>query len=279
MGNGRLVGRYLFCCDCLMETGSNSRYGWVLILGCLLGAHGCSTPARVPIADLTTEASRPSIRTVQPGETLYGLAWEEGIDYRVIARANGLKPPYRVVPGQRIRMSNLRDQTYGVPLPKKVIVSTVPTKSFKGTRLNSDKGTKGGNAPLINRETTQRKWLWPAQGKVLRSFTARDGSNGIEISGKEGALIRASANGKVVYAGSGLRGYGNLLILKHDNHFLSAYAHNRRLLVKENDTIPAGMEIAEMGKKDTGRARLHFEIRKNGKPVNPLNYLPVRTGD
>ena len=96
---------------------------------------------------------------------------------------------------------------------------------------------------------------------------------------KEGTLIRASANGKVVYAGSGLRGYGNLLILKHDNQFLSAYAHNRRLLVKENDTIAAGMEIAEMGKKNSGRPRLHFEIRKNGKPVDPLNYLPARAGD
>ena len=279
MGNGCLIGRYLFHRDCLMETDANWRCGCVFIIGCLLGAHGCSTPARVPIADLTAEASRPLVRIVQPGETLYVLAWEAGIDYRVIARANGLKHPYRVVPGQRIRISTPGDQTHGAPRPSKVIVSTVPAKSFKGTRLKPDKGANRSNNHPANGETTQRTWLWPAQGKVLRRFTSREESNGIEIGGKEGTLIRASANGKVVYAGSGLRGYGNLLILKHDNQFLSAYAHNRRLLVKENDTIAAGMEIAEMGKKDTGRPRLHFEIRKNGKPVDPLNYLPARAGD
>lgn len=262
-----------------METVANWRCGCVFIIGCLLGAHGCSTPARVPIADLTAEASRPLVRIVQPGETLYVLAWEAGIDYRVIARANGLKHPYRVVPGQRIRISTPGDQTHGAPRPRKVIVSTVPTKSFKGTRLKPDKGTNESDNPPANGEKTQRTWLWPAQGKVLRRFTSREESNGIEIGGKEGTLIRASANGKVVYAGSGLRGYGNLLILKHDNQFLSAYAHNRRLLVKENDTIAAGKEIAEMGKKNSGRPRLHFEIRKNGKPVDPLNYLPARAGD
>ena len=279
MGNGCLVGGYLFHRDCLMETDANWRCGCVFIIGCLLGAHGCSTPARVPIADLTAEASRPLVRIVQPGETLYVLAWEAGIDYRVIARANGLKHPYRVVPGQRIRISTLGDQTHGAPRPRKVIVSTVRAKSFKSTRLKPDKGTNESDNPPANAEKTQRTWLWPAQGKVLRRFTSREESNGIEIGGKEGTLIRASANGKVVYAGSGLRGYGNLLILKHDNQFLSAYAHNRRLLVKENDTIVAGMEIAEMGKKNSGRPRLHFEIRKNGKPVDPLNYLPARAGD
>ncbi len=279
MEHGGLVGRYLFHCDCLMKIGENWRSGCVLIIGCLLGAHGCSTPARVPIADLTAETSRPLVRTVQPGETLYVLAWEAGIDYRVIARANGLKPPYRVVPGQRIRVSNLDDQGHGATPPPKVIVSTAPVKSFKGTRLKTNKDTSGSHTAPVNGETTQRTWLWPAQGKVLRRFTSREESNGIEIGGREGTLIRASANGKVVYAGSGLRGYGNLLILKHDNQLLSAYANNRRLLVKENDTIAAGMEIAEMGKKNTGSARLHFEIRKNGKPVNPLNYLPARAGD
>ncbi len=279
MEHGGLVGRYLFHCDCLMKIGENWRYGCVLIIGCLLGAHGCSTPARVPIADLTAETSRPLVRTVQPGETLYVLAWEAGIDYRVIARANGLKPPYRVVPGQRIRVSNLDDQGHGATPPPKVIVSTAPVKSFKGTRLKTNKDTSGSHTAPVNGETTQRTWLWPAQGKVLRRFTTGEESNGIEIGGREGTLIRASANGKVVYAGSGLRGYGNLLILKHDNQLLSAYANNRRLLVKENDTIAAGMEIAEMGKKNTGSARLHFEIRKNGKPVNPLNYLPARAGD
>ena len=223
----------------------------------------------VPIADLTAEASNSSVRIVQPGETLYVLAWEAGIDYRVIARANGLKRPYRIVPGQRIRISNLAARTHSTPSLSNVKVSTIPKKSFNGTRLKPDKSS----------HITQRKWLWPAQGKILQQFTTREGSNGIEISGKEGSLVRASAAGKVVYAGSGLRGYGNLLILKHDHQFLSAYAHNRRLLVKENDTIAAGVAIAEMGRKHTGRPRLHFEIRKNGKPVDPLNYLPTRIGD
>ena len=278
MGNGCLVGRHLRRCDCLMKISANC-YGYVLIIGCLVGAHGCSTPAMVPIADLTTEASNSSVRIVQTGETLYVLAWEAGIDYRVIARANGLKRPYQVVPGQRIRISNLAPRTDSTPTLGKVKVSTIPKKSFTGTRLTPDKSSNGSTTTPKSSKTTQRKWLWPAQGKLLRQFTAREGSNGIEISGKEGALIRASASGKVVYAGSGLRGYGNLLILKHDHEFLSAYAHNQRLLVKENDTIAAGVAIAEMGRKHAGRPRLHFEIRKNGKPVDPLNYLPARIGD
>ena len=254
-------------------------YGYILIIGCFVGAHGCSTPAMVPIADLTNEASNSSVRIVQPGETLYVLAWEAGIDYRVIARANALKRPYQVVPGQRIRISNLGPQTSSSPALSKVKVSTIPKKSLNATRLKPDKSSDGSSTTAKNKKTSQRKWLWPAQGKILRRFTSREGSNGIEISGKEGALVRASAPGKVVYAGSGLRGYGNLLILKHDHQFLSAYAHNQRLLVKENDTIAAGVAIAEMGRKHTGRPRLHFEIRKNGKPVDPLNYLPARTGD
>ena len=199
MGNGCLVGGYLFHRDCLMETDANWRCGCAFIIGCLLGAHGCSTPARVPIADLTAEASRPLVRTVQPGETLYVLAWEAGIDYRVIARANGLKHPYRVVPGQRIRIATPVDQTHGAPRPRKVIVSSVPPKSFIGTRLKPDKGTNESDNPPANAEKTQRTWLWPAQGKVLRRFTSHQESNGIEIGGKEGVSVGSFNINKLRY--------------------------------------------------------------------------------
>ncbi|MEO7321002.1 MAG: peptidoglycan DD-metalloendopeptidase family protein [Nitrosospira sp.] len=115
-------------------------------------------------------------------------------------------------------------------------------------------------------------WMWPTKGKVLERFT--ESTKGIDISGKPGQPVTASAAGKVVYSGAGLRGCGKLIIIKHNNTYLSAYAHNNKLLVKEGQTVARGQQIAEMGNSDTNLIKLHFEVRKNGKPVDPLKYLP-----
>jgi lipoprotein NlpD len=120
------------------------------------------------------------------------------------------------------------------------------------------------------------EWIWPTKGKVLEGFT--ESTKGIDIAGKPGQSVTASAAGKVVYSGAGLRGYGKLIIIKHNNTYLSAYAHNNKLLVKEGQTVTKGQQIAEMGNSDTSLVKLHFEIRKNGKPVDPLKYLPGITG-
>jgi lipoprotein NlpD len=121
------------------------------------------------------------------------------------------------------------------------------------------------------------RWLWPANGPIIQHFTGKNGNNGVDISGRKGTLIRAAANGVVVYAGSGLRGYGQLLIIQHNEVFLSAYAHNQALLVGEGATVRRGQTVAEMGDTDAESPRLHFEIRRDGKPVNPLDYLPDKS--
>ncbi len=121
-------------------------------------------------------------------------------------------------------------------------------------------------------------WQWPAQGRVIANFSSENAKKGIDIGGKNGQPILAAAPGVVVYSGSGLRGYGQMVIIKHNDLFLSAYAHNSRLLVKEGDVVKAHSKIAEMGQTDTETVRLHFEIRKNGMPVGPMLYLPKRAG-
>jgi lipoprotein NlpD len=135
-------------------------------------------------------------------------------------------------------------------------------------------GVKGNTADLKNWVSD---WLWPANGTIIQHFTGKNGNNGLEISGRKGARIRAAAEGVVVYAGSGLRGYGQLLIIQHNDVFLSAYAHNQLLLVSEGTTVRRGQIVAEMGDTDAESPRLHFEIRRDGKPVNPLDYLPDRS--
>jgi lipoprotein NlpD len=120
------------------------------------------------------------------------------------------------------------------------------------------------------------RWQWPVEGRVLAEFSPERGSKGIDIDGREGAEVRAAAPGRVVYAGDGLRGYGNLVIVKHNDTLLSAYAHARRLLVEEGARVEAGQAIAELGATGADRPKLHFEIRRNGQPVDPLRLLPVR---
>ena len=122
--------------------------------------------------------------------------------------------------------------------------------------------------------TKTRGWVWPTEGRIVAGFSPRAGLKGIDISGKYGQTIRSAAAGKVVYAGAGLRGYGKLIIVKHNEVFLSAYAHNRKILAREGIRVAAGQRIAEMGDTGTDRVKLHFEIRKDGRPVNPIHYLP-----
>ncbi len=223
-----------------------------------------------PVVSL--EARQPITKghhTVLPGETLYAIAWEYGHDYRDLAAANDIAPPYRIYPGQKIVLnSELR-----VVKRPTVTEQSIPTIAVAKTTV-PDK-------PLIKVEvpaTTAMAgaWRWPAQGKVIKAFSTKEYAfnKGLDIAGSLGAPIYAAQNGKVVYSGGGLRGYGQLLIIKHNDTFLSAYAHNHRLLVKEGESIKQGQVIAQMGQSDTDRVKLHFEIRKNGQPVDPSLFLP-----
>ena len=200
----------------------------------------------------TVSGSRPEKVTVARGDTLYSLARQYDVGVSSLASINGLKSPYTIRPGQTIRLKAPKD----APPP-----------------ASRSKPTSTASLPDDNRTIA---WQWPVQGRLITTFNSnKSGRKGIDIAANEGKDIRAAAPGRVVYSGNGLISYGNLVIIKHNRTYLSAYAHNRKLLVKEGDAIKAGQKIAELGQTGTESPRLHFEIRKNGKPVNPLKYLPT----
>lgn len=202
--------------------------------------------------------------TVRKGDSLYLISKRTGVSIDRLAQLNQLKKPYVIHPGQTIFLKPLNTASSSAPVQTNKHSSTSSRTSRK----------KSPELESINWPKTVR-WKRPANGKVVKRFnSSRNDAKGIDIKGKSGDTIVASASGTVVYSGNGLISYGNLIIIKHNKTYLSAYAYNRRLLVKEGDVVKAGQKIAEMGRKDKLSPRLHFEIRKNGKPVDPQKYLP-----
>lgn len=233
---------------------------------------GCTPPAIVPVREQSTQANNVAvIHIVKSGDTLYSIAWANRVDYRTLAGWNRIRKPYNIKPGQQIRLR---------PPP----IQSKPSSTPKASTPSVSKSSQPRKAPSppparktkTSRETGKKvdRWIWPAHGKVIRRFSPKKGNSGIDIAGKSGTPIRAAAAGQVVYAGSGLRGYGNLVIIKHNQVYLSAYAHHRRLLVKEGNYVKQGQKIGEMGKSGSNRVKLHFEIRRGGNPFDPLRYLP-----
>ena len=256
-------------------------------------------------APVSNRAQPPSTKIVThrvaPGETLYAIAWRYGLDYKGLARANNIDRSYTILPGQTLY---LRDNVGSGASPNSAKISrhgrqanaskksrvttrrsvktTAPTQSSR--TISETRGRKTKGRETTSRETKGGKgtinWRWPATGKLLAGFSKQqDLKKGIDIAGNRGDPVVAAAAGKVVYAGSGLRAYGNLVIIKHSEVYLSAYAHNQRLRVKEGDSVKRGQRIADMGFSGTGTGgtpKLHFQIRRDGKPVNPLPLLPKR---
>lgn len=215
--------------------------------------------------------SIPVYHSVKWGDTLTSIARRYHKDYRDLARWNGIAKPYWIYKGQRLRLApplrSERSSAKGVRRPQKT-AATLARAPLRKTKT----------PPGDQRRSTGIEWQWPTQGKLLRSGTVR-AKQGLEILGREGQPIRAAAPGTVIYSGDGLRGYGKLIIIKHSPIYLSAYAHNSRLLIREGARVFAGQQIAEMGHTGTMHVKLYFEIRQNGKPVPPLHYLPKGTLD
>lgn len=234
---------------------------WAAAALIVLMLSGCAAyEGRAPVSG----GERAREYTVRSGDTLYSIAWEHGLDYKQIAQWNRIAPPYRIYAGQQLRLT-----------PSANAATTAKPPSPAAGPERAAAGKKETSAPPEVQETGVAQpinWRWPAQGKLVGNFGA--GNKGINIAGEEGQAIYAAAPGRVVYSGSGLVGLGQLLIIKHDNIFLSAYAHNKTLLVKEGDQVSVGQRIAEMGRTGAERVMLHFQIRKDGKPVDPLQYLP-----
>lgn len=250
----------------------------IYILIGLLVLVGCASPPAEVVERNQPPGREITRHWVSRGETLYSIAWRYDVDHRELARHNGISPPFTIYPGQILKLDVHNAAARTAPAPKPKAASSGAKPEPKSTPARS-KNTTAAQAPpktptLISGNPD---WRWPVTGRVVTAFGASTGLNqGIDISGKLGDSVQAAAAGQVVYAGSGLRGYGNLVIIKHNDTYLSAYAHNRSLKVSEGDAVKAGEVIAEMGSSGTDSVRLHFEIRRDGQPVDPIRYLPKR---
>ena len=243
-------------------------------------------PAPKPLPG-AENAGKPGYYTVKPKDTLIGIGLETGQSHKDISRWNALENPNKIEIGQVLRVTPpTSGDTVAVakPVANSTVVATtvVPGVPAKGASapVASVASAPAAASPATpanpaNGGDDELGWIWPTSGPVLTGFDEVK-NKGIDIGGAEGDAVVAAADARVVYAGAGLRGYGNLVILKHNNTFLTAYAHNKTLLVKEDQAVKKGQKIAEMGNSDADRVKLHFEVRRQGKPVDPTKYLPSR---
>jgi lipoprotein NlpD len=245
----------------------------------------CTSSWKAPVSSYSTATpSKPTVTKglinssfykVESGDTLYSISWRSGKDYKTLAKWNGLRSPYTIYKDQVLRLIPPAKKTHSAAkTAKPTNVVKAKKKSSSKPKISSSKPVKS-SMPSTEKYKTSLKWRWPTKGKIIKSFKAGDDSRkGIVVSGKAGQPIIAAESGKVVYSGSGLIGYGQLIIIKHNDNYLSAYGYNRKLLVSEGDWITKGKQIATMGTFNQSVPSLHFEIRKNGNPVNPIRVLP-----
>ncbi|ANG61544.1 hypothetical protein A8C75_03010 [Marinobacterium aestuarii] len=282
----------------------------VLVLIVIFGLAACSG-GYAPVAERSINSktsnsnSRPLPESgsyrVRKGDTLYSIAWRYSLDYRALARLNNIDSRYLIYVGQTLRLQSVqptvtKTSPVGASLPLVVTPLGGSGSAYASDSAGSGApqvGSTGSNtasvpdkprapatlvrAPAKPQVVPAQKltWRWPAEGPLLNGFSST-ATKGINIAGKAGDPVIAAGPGRVVYAGDGLRGYGILVIINHNQEFLSAYAHNSRVFVKENDMVNGGDKIAEVGSSGAARDMLHFEIRRDGQPVDPLRYLPKR---
>lgn len=222
--------------------------------------------AKPPPAAPAPQASADGYYVVKRGDTLYSIALEHGADYREIAQWNALDDPTKLRVGQELRVKPPEERSVQVGRPR--ILGRIEARPIEGGAAAPPPPRE---EPKIDTDTVQ--FMWPARGKVLAGF-AEPRSKGIDIDGKIGDPVVAAATGRVTYIGSGIPGLGKLVVIRHDNGFITVYAHNRAILVKEQQAVTRGQKIAELGNSDADRPKLHFQIRKGAAAVDPLRYLP-----
>lgn len=270
-----------------------SPLGWPLLALLMVLLSGCASPPPGGVQVVDRNSREPVTSghyIVQRGDTLWSIAFRFGWDWKELARRNGIAPPHVIYPGQRIRFDGgpvtpapvvatrpaASPQPARTPAPAPVVTTPVTTPTPSQPVVVTPQQPKPAPAPPVaSAPRSAGGWIWPAKGQIIGRFSSNGSLNkGIDIAGELGQPVLAASDGAVVYAGSGLRGYGELVIIKHSDTYVSAYGHNRRLLVQEGQQVKAGQTIAEMGSTGTDRVKLHFEIRRQGKPVDPLQYLP-----
>ncbi|HDK38377.1 MAG TPA: LysM peptidoglycan-binding domain-containing protein [Thiolapillus brandeum] len=249
--------------------------GFLLLFVAML-LNGCASKSPATSGRQQSKVQQPVKKTggsyrVRKGDSLYAIAWRAGLDYRTVARWNGLRSPYTIYPGQVIKLYPPKNT------PKSsAVAGKSPKKKAAATKAKTA-STKPATKPKKSSSVSSEKlhWQWPVKGRILSRYSSTDASrSGIEIAGRRGQKVLAAEAGEVVYVGSGLIGYGQLIIIKHNNKYLSAYGHNNDLLVKEGDRVKRGQHISNMGVTNQGQELLYFEVRRYGKPVDPLSYLP-----
>lgn len=249
---------------------SRLRFAFIVLL---LTLTACTSDVKAPVASsnnaavkntrASTSSQNEGYHIVKKGDTLYSIAWRYGEDFKEVARWNNITPPYLIYPDQVLRLK---------PLPVTVQrIEKPPVKNVSRENRSQPVTRKTVTQPA-NR-TGRIDWHWPTAGEIVK-INLPTLQKGLNISGKFGQEIKAAAAGEVVYSGSGLLGYGKLIIIKHSETYLSAYAHNDRILIKEGMKVTTGQKIATMGTGSNGAPLLHFEIRKDGKPVDPIQFLP-----
>jgi lipoprotein NlpD len=253
---------------------------WVflsLIIICLAACGGNDHRAPVEDRNSRSKSAAPPTYSVRKGDTLFSIAWRYGLDYRAVAANNRIAAPYTIYPGQKIYLAARAPVPKAAPKPATSTSSKSASRpastGASGTTTSTSKNT--ASSATVTSGAPVSSWRWPTVGRVTRGYSSTV-HKGIDIDGNKGDAIYAVAAGSVVYAGTGIVGYGELLIVKHNTIYLSAYGHNNRLLVAEGDTVRAGQKIAEKGSSGTDTVKLHFEIRKEGKPIDPKRLLPAK---
>ncbi len=244
--------------------------------------NGCAPPRPAPVVSREVghqrayaPTSNSKFYTVRRGDTIYSIAWRYGLDYREFAKRNNIRFPYSIYPGRKLRVKYQASRD----IAKSKFPIIKPARASKAQPSVVSKVDPGQNKRITPQKkpnySLKLRWQWPTNGRVKVGFKKGDHSRkGLMLTGRLGQDIKAAETGTVVYSGSGLIGYGKLLIIKHNKNYLSAYGHNKRLLVKEGDQVKKGAHIADMGTNGSGNVALHFEIRRNGIPVDPLRLLP-----
>ncbi len=280
--------------------------GLLLVATLVLAACGTGL-STAPVEDRRTSVSRPVMDpnttpvkqppgfenagkvgyyTVKPGETLIRIGLETGQNWKDIAVWNNLEQPNQISVGQVLRVTPPPAATTAAATEGNgVVTRPIGSGSIASAQVQPGQNSSAAAKPAATTAAEPAaaaaaaesglSWIWPVPGPVLAGFDEVK-NKGLDLGGNAGEPVLAAAEGKVVYVGAGLRGYGNLIILKHDNTYLTAYAHNKTLLVKEDQAVRKGQKIAEMGNSDADRVKLHFEVRRQGKPVDPIRYLPPR---
>lgn len=291
----------------MLATGCSVRQG-APVVERSAGSKPGSAPSRVSGSVQGSSDVRPEFYTVRKGDTLFSIALDQGLDYRELADWNGISDPGVIRAGQTLRLTPPRTASLaplrtspaveghpigGAPKTGASPASRVKTEPkatrapytdqtyaqlVHGTARSGSSAAKAPARPAPRQapagEGDVIAWVWPANGKVISTFNDSAKLKGISIAGKLGQPVTASAAGRVIFSGTGIRGFGKLIVIKHNDTFLSVYAHNSELLVKEGQSVAKGQKIAEMGKSDTDQVKLHFEIRRFGKPVDPITLLP-----